>query len=929
MNNKADRQLPSINWSGPLRAILVVAMLLPFLTILPKPSSTEAASRIHPALMDMAAKHPDLKVDVIVQKSTKDNGPEQMTTKLGGTVTGDLHIINAFTAQMSAKAVSDLAAAAGIRWISLDAPVSDTSTLGGPKNTPTPTRTVTNNTPTATATATATNTPTATPTPAGPSNGFISWSNSLDFPASSEVSSNFNTTAIPSGSYIWFTAVVSATGLSTNNPVTIRFHDGEIRFGAGGVQHKLAVPDAKLSFEPNAPVGAETGYNNHTNLWSTAIRTGTPGSFFLTGMVYRAPSNLTGIGTVTWKGAFSTDTPGVQISWQWSAAVYTNFGASLGSLNVKPCNGATCSQYNNSNLAGTPELYKAYVTAGAMGNGGTNYTGTRTVAATLIPQTTFKHIDRITGSPHGPNGDWGQGSTLFTSFDGFTAQKKPGRVITRVEAVLRAYVPVRLGSTDDLLLQVGVGTHWGNPVRVENTAFDPYVGTSSNAGTIYVDLTSSRSPWQWSDFDQDLRLKVNQSNFASASLVYYDAIGLRVTTAAGTDTSGGVAASSELLGPVDASRLTSVYNSVVGATNVWNQAPGYVQGQGVTVAVVDSGILKTSDIEKRLVASVSLNPDFQMAADKYGHGTHVSGIVAGNGNLSAGNYVGTAPKTNLANVKVSNDQGMSTESIVIKGLQWVLDNKDSHNIKVVNLSLNSSVPQSYHTSPLCAAVEILWFNGITVVVSAGNNGTANLYPPANDPFVITVGATDDMGTATMLDDTVATFSAYGTDENNSVKPDLVAPGRNIISLLPDNNELTISVDHPNNRVNEHYFRMSGTSMAAPVVAGAVAMLLQDEPNLTPDQVKYRLKSTAVRSTTTWPGYSSSRAGSGYLNIYAAVNGTSTESANTGLTASQLLWSGSEPINWGSVNWNSVNWNSVNWNSVNWNSVNWNSDHWDP
>jgi serine protease AprX len=255
---------------------------------------------------------------------------------------------------------------------------------------------------------------------------------------------------------------------------------------------------------------------------------------------------------------------------------------------------------------------------------------------------------------------------------------------------------------------------------------------------------------------------------------------------------------------------------------------------------------------------------------------------------------------------------------VIKGLQWVLDNKTRHNIKVVNLSLNSSVAQSYHTSPLCAAVEILWFNGIVVVVSAGNNGTANLYPPANDPFVITVGATDDRGTTSMSDDIIASFSAHGTDEANNTKPDLVAPGRNIISNLPDNQQLTISINHPTNRLNEHYFRMSGTSMAAPVVAGAVALLLQDEPNLTPDQVKYRLKTTAVSSTVTWPGYNSARAGAGYLDASAAVNGTTSQSANTGLVASQLLWTGNEP----------VNWNSVNWNSVNWNSVNWNSDHWD-
>src|SRR5439155_2122359 len=135
-----------------------------------------------------------------------------------------------------------------------------------------------------------------------------------------------------------------------------------------------------------------------------------------------------------------------------------------------------------------------------------------------------------------------------------------------------------------------------------------------------------------------------------------------------------------------------------------------------------------------------------------------------------------APNVNLINVKVSSDAGAATSSDVVSGLQWVLANKLTNNIKVVNLSLNSSVVQSYNVDPIDAAVEVLWFNGIVVVVSAGNNGSATLYPPANDPFVITVGATNDMGTASITDDTIATFSAYGTTTDGIAKPDLVAPG---------------------------------------------------------------------------------------------------------------------------------------------------------
>jgi serine protease AprX len=272
-------------------------------------------------------------------------------------------------------------------------------------------------------------------------------------------------------------------------------------------------------------------------------------------------------------------------------------------------------------------------------------------------------------------------------------------------------------------------------------------------------------------------------------------------------------------------------------------------------------------------------------------------------------------------------------------LQWIYNNRTTHNIRVVNLSLNSSVAEPYHLSPLNAAVEILWFNGIVVVVSAGNNGTSSggvLYPPANDPFVITVGATKDGGTIPLNDDVVAPYSAYGVTPEGFAKPDLVAPGHNIVSLMGKPNAV-LAQQHPGNRQsdpvqsNYFYFRMSGTSVAAPMVAGAAALLLQDEPNLTPDQVKYRLMTTANRQ---WQGYNAAKAGAGLLDIQAAVKGNSTASANTGLPASQLLWSGTQPVtwnsvSWNSVSWNSVSWNSVSWNSVSWNSVSWNSDYWGP
>jgi len=237
------------------------------------------------------------------------------------------------------------------------------------------------------------------------------------------------------------------------------------------------------------------------------------------------------------------------------------------------------------------------------------------------------------------------------------------------------------------------------------------------------------------------------------------------------------------------------------------------------------------------------------------------------------------------------------------------------------------VPEPYHVSPLDAAVEILWFNGVVVVVAAGNNGNGqvpvNIYPPANDPFVITVGATDEMSTLGIGDDTVARFSAYGTTEDGFTKPDLVAPGRNIVSSMFCDTAF-LCIYHPRNYVSNTYFRMSGTSMAAPMVVGTIALLLQDEPGLTPDQVKYRLMATANKN---WAGYDSAKAGAGYLDAYTAVQGSTMDSANTGVVVSELLWTGTDQITWGTVSWNSVSWNSVSWNSVSWNSVSWNSVSW--
>jgi serine protease AprX len=368
--------------------------------------------------------------------------------------------------------------------------------------------------------------------------------------------------------------------------------------------------------------------------------------------------------------------------------------------------------------------------------------------------------------------------------------------------------------------------------------------------------------------------------------------------------------------------LQETYTQSIHASDVW----GIYKGTGVGVAVVDSGIHLGMDFtdamsNTRIMAQVKFNSQTTNMSDMYGHGTHVAGIIGGRGVNSSGGYVGVAPDVNLINVKVSDDTGNAAVSDVVNGLQWVLDNKATYNIRVVNLSLNSTVADSYQVDPLDAAVETLWKAGIVVVASTGNNGTSNagvVYAPANDPFVITVGAVNDQGTASTSDDTLASFSSYGTIPvsttagltTNMSKPDLVAPGVNIISDLASSGT-TLAKAHPANVINNYYFRMSGTSMAAPMVAGAAALLLQSNPTLTPNQVKYRLMSTAQAVGT------KTGVGAGEANVAAAIKSTSTSSANSGYAWAASIQPGNPAANWGSVSWSSASWSSASWSSDFW------------
>ncbi len=275
-------------------------------------------------------------------------------------------------------------------------------------------------------------------------------------------------------------------------------------------------------------------------------------------------------------------------------------------------------------------------------------------------------------------------------------------------------------------------------------------------------------------------------------------------------------------------------------------------GSGVVVAVLDSGITAHKALTGHILASVSMISG-ATTTDAYGHGTHVAGIIAGQPTTVTPLYTGgIAPGAQIVNVKVLGDNGVGLTSDVVAGINWVINHKAQYNIKVMNLSLGHAITEPMAFDPLCDAVMRAYNAGITVVAAAGNagkdaNGTpvlGGIASPGNSPYAITVGAINTFGTVDRGDDQVTTYSSRGpTKWDNIAKPDLAAPGNKIISLEAQNS--WIPANYPTEHIagsgQNAYLRMSGTSMAAPMVSGAAALLLSAQPNLSPAQVKFLLQ----------------------------------------------------------------------------------------
>lgn len=282
---------------------------------------------------------------------------------------------------------------------------------------------------------------------------------------------------------------------------------------------------------------------------------------------------------------------------------------------------------------------------------------------------------------------------------------------------------------------------------------------------------------------------------------------------------------------------------VVKAQPLWERD---LTGRGIVVAVLDTGIYEHPDLSGRIVAFKDLVNRKTKPYDDNGHGTHCAGDIGANGSQSGFLYRGPASEASFVGIKVLDKMGSGILSTVIDGIQWCIDHKESLGVRVLSISLGSTATESYVNDPVCQAVGKAWSSGIVVCVAAGNEGpeAGTVSSPGIAPQVITVGAMDDNNTIDQGDDQVADFSSRGPTIDGLAKPDVLAPGVNIISLRSPGAKL--DKQNKKARLDKWYFSLSGTSMATPVCAGVVAQILQNNISLTPDQVKARLIENAKK-----------------------------------------------------------------------------------
>ena len=450
----------------------------------------------------------------------------------------------------------------------------------------------------------------------------------------------------------------------------------------------------------------------------------------------------------------------------------------------------------------------------------------------------------------------------------------------------------------------------------------------------------------------------------------------------GDDETGEGDEAAELTGTWEAKKdLGSLYSLTdrVGAQHAWHDR---VTGAGVTVAVIDTGVTPVPGLDQgQVVNGPDLSYESQRSGTRYldgfGHGTHMAGIIAGRDpgfrpdKPDDDVFAGVAPGAQILNMKVATGDGGADVSQVIAAIDWVVQHRNDNgmNVRVISLAYGTTSTQPASVDPLAHAVENAWRSGIVVVAAAGNDGISSpsLLMPAADPYVIAVGSVDHLGTKSLNDDTVADFSNGGSA---SRRPDLVAPGKSVVSLRVPGSY--IDDMHPEGLIEDElahrYFRGSGTSQSTAVVAGAVALLLDDRPYLTPDQVKALLRSSADKlkvsqpamgtgvldvegalhtsvlstllSRQTWPastGLGSLEAARGGEHVFDPSTGTelSGETDALGNTWQPVEWAQASTAGrawtggtWGGRAWTGSSWSTAGWSAIDWTGTSWSGVAWE-
>jgi serine protease AprX len=417
---------------------------------------------------------------------------------------------------------------------------------------------------------------------------------------------------------------------------------------------------------------------------------------------------------------------------------------------------------------------------------------------------------------------------------------------------------------------------------------------------------------------------------------------------------------------VDYASSMDITNLAIGLSKVASPADGGPSGDGVTVAVLDSGVSSTSDLgSSRIVGWKDFVNGRTAPYDDAGHGTFVAGLIAGDGTASLPldgggqatmQFRGVAPAANIVGIKVLDSSGEGRTSSLVAGIAWAIAHKNQYGIRVLNISIGGDPVGPSGMDPIDLACEAAWKSGIVVVCAAGNEGDfgmGGVLSPGNDPYVLTVGATDTRQTPDASDDAVAAYSSWGpTLFDEYAKPDIVAPGNRLISLRVPGSY--IDTNFPANLipVNTYipaaaadatpaYLMLSGTSTSTPVAAGAAALLLQQNPRLSPDDVKVRLMDSADPISAASPYQD----GAGMLDVPGALkdrshargyalsadlgNGLTILSRDTYAQWEQRVWAdyGWTKFKWTKFKWTKFKWTDVAWTKFKWTKFKWTDVAW--